>query len=117
MPEPAHAPAQREMLTEDAHRLILRLCAPSVLAMLTSSLGTLFDALLVSRSGAAATAAVGVSFPLLTALQAIGFTLGMGAGSFMSRSLGRGDARAAQQAASCALVAALSDSRAPFCAG
>ena len=107
MAQPARAPARREMLTEDTHRLILRLCAPSVLAMLASSLGTLFDALLVSRSGPAATAAVGVSFPLLTALQAIGFTLGMGAGSFMSRSLGRGDARAARQAASCALIAAL----------
>ena len=107
MAQPAHAPAQREMLTEDAHRLILRLCAPSVLAMLSSSLGTLLDALFISRSGAAMTAAVGVSFPLLAALQAIGFTLGMGAGSFMSRSLGRGDAQAARQAASCALVAAL----------
>ena len=107
MTQPAHAPARREMLEEDAPRLILRLCAPSVLAMLASSLGALFDALLVSRSGAAMTAAVGVSFPLLAALQAIGFTLGMGAGSFISRSLGRGDAQAARQAASCALIAAL----------
>ena len=86
------------MLTGDVRPLVLRLCAPSVLAMLSSSVGTLLDALFVGGAGASATAAVGLSFPLLTMLQAVGFTLGIGAGSAMSRSLGGGDRESARRA-------------------
>ena len=103
----ASAAAHNPLLKEDVRPLILHLCAPSVLAMLAPSLGVLADALMVSGFGAAATAAVGLSFPLVALLQAVGFTLGMGAGSFTSRSLGGGDAEAARRAASSALAAAL----------
>lgn len=75
--------------------------------MLASSLGTLVDALLLSRGSTQLSAAVSVSYSLLTLIQALGFTLGMGAGSFVSRSLGRGDKPAAYAAASTAFFIAL----------
>ena len=86
---------------------VLRIALPGMLAMLASSLCALLDALLLGQHNAAAAAAVSVGFPLLTMIQTIGFTLGMGAGSVVSRSLGAGDRAAACQASSCALGLAL----------
>jgi len=93
------------LLTAPVKPLILRIAFPSMLAMLASALGALLDALLLGRCGAQAAAAV--SLPLLTAIQTLGFTLGMGAGSFVSRCLGTGDHRAARTAASTAFFCAL----------
>lgn len=101
------------MLVQPVPALILKTALPSMLAMIASSLSALFDALLLSRLGTQVTAAVSVGFPLLTMIQAVGFTFGMGAGSFVSRSLGSGDKESALRAAStalygaCALCAAL----------
>lgn len=93
------------LLTAPVRPLILRLALPSVIAMVASSLGALLDALLLCRSGAQAAAAV--SLPLLTAIQTLGFTLGMGSGSFVSRCLGTGDHQAARTSASTAFFCAL----------
>lgn len=96
-----------DLLAGSVAPLILRIAMPSMAAMLASSLCTLADALLLSRGSTPLSAAVSVSFSLLTLIQALGFTLGMGAGSFVSRSLGRGDNPAAYAAASTAFFAAL----------
>lgn len=96
-----------DLLAGPVSPLILRIALPSMAGMLASSLGTLVDALLLSRGSTRLSAAVSVSFSLLTLIQALGFTLGMGAGSFVSRSLGRGDKPAAYAAASTAFYAAL----------
>ena len=96
-----------DLLAGPVAPLILRIAMPSMAAMLASSLCTLADALLLSRGSTQLSAAVSVSFSLLTLIQALGFTLGMGAGSFVSRSLGRGDKPAAYAAASTAFFAAL----------
>lgn len=97
------SPNRKQMLSDDVRTLTLRIAAPSMIAMIATSVCSLFDALLLSRLGTEITAAVGLSFSLLTMIQAIGFTLGMGAGSFVSRSLGRGEREEAQRAASTAL--------------
>ncbi len=52
---------------------------------------SLADSFFVSRLGDRAGAAVGVCFSVLVLLQAVGYTLGMGGGSLLSRALGRGD--------------------------
>ena len=96
-----------DLLAGSVAPLILRIAMPSMAAMLASSLCTLADALLLSRGSTPLSAAVSVSFSLLTLIQALGFTLGMGAGSFVSRSLGRGDKPSAYAAASTAFFAAL----------
>ena len=97
-----------QLLTAPVRPLILRIALPSMIAMVASALSALLDALLLGRLGAQLTAAASVSFPLLSCIQTLGFTLGMGAGSFVSRCLGSGNPRAAQTAASTALFLALS---------
>ena len=96
-----------DLLAGSVAPLILRIAMPSMAAMLASSLCTLADALLLSRGSTPLSAAVSVSFSLLTLIQTLGFTLGMGAGSFVSRSLGRGDKPSAYAVASTAFFAAL----------
>lgn len=102
--QPANTP---DMLTGDVRAITLKTAMPSLGAMLATGLSTLLDALLLARLGSGVTAAVGVSFPLITLFQTIGFTLGMGAGSFSSRSLGSGETDAPRRAASGALFLAL----------
>lgn len=107
----ADSDASGRLLSGDVRRLTLRLSLPSLAAMLASGLATLLDALFLSRSGKEVAAAVGLCFPLVTIIQTIGFTLGMGAGSFVSRALGSGGSSggddAAQAVASAALYGAL----------
>ncbi|MBR3794937.1 MAG: polysaccharide biosynthesis C-terminal domain-containing protein [Clostridia bacterium] len=87
--------------------LILRIAMPNMIAMVASGLCAFLDALLLGAGDARLSAAVSVSFSLLTLIQTLGFTLGMGAGSFVSRSLGRGDKPSAYAAASTAFFCAL----------
>ncbi len=98
---------RRKMLTQDVRGLTLRIAAPSLAALLASSLGSLLDALVLSRGNTQLSAAVSVSFSIQTMIQTIGFTLGMGAGSFVSSSLGRGEEKEARQVSSTALATAL----------
>lgn len=95
------------MLTGDVRALTLRIALPSLAALLSSSLCTLLEALVLSRNNTQLSAAVGVSFSILTLIQTIGFTLGMGASTFVSRSLGSGETDGACRAASTALAIAL----------
>lgn len=98
---------QPDLLTAPVKPLILRIALPSMLAMIASSLCTVLDALLLSRFGAQHAAAAAVSFPLLSWIQTLGFTLGMGAGSFLSRCLGTNNPDAARTAASTAFFCAI----------
>lgn len=100
-------PAQIPMLYEDERSLILRNALPSMAAMIASSFCALLDGLLLGRLGAQTSAAVSVSLSILMLIQTIGFTLGMGAGSFISRSLGGKQPEAALRAASTAFYLAL----------
>lgn len=102
MPAQAH-----DLLTEDVRALTLRLAMPGLLAMTATGTGTLLDALILSRMGAAQTAAAAVGFPLLTLFQTIGFTLGMGAGCTASQSIGRGDEQMPRRVSALALLLAL----------
>ncbi len=100
-------PDRHTLLTGDVRALTLRLCAPSFFAMLATGGCTLLDALYVSRADASVSAAVSIGFPLLTLIQTVGFTLGMGAGSHVSRSLGQNEQESAQQVAVTALLFAV----------
>lgn len=105
----------QNQLSASSARAALRLALPGMLAMLASSLCALLDALLLGRNDASAAAAVSACLPVLTVIQTIGFTLGTGAGSHISRSLGSGDSRSAAQAAQAAFWLALMLS-VPLCA-
>ena len=101
------APKSERMLAAPLAPLILRTALPSMGAMLASGVCALADALLLRRLGQDAAAAVSLSFPLLSLIQTIGFTLGTGGGNFVSRSLGAGDKESALRAASTAFFGAL----------
>ena len=93
----------------------LRLGLPGMGATLASSLCALLDALLLGKSSAPQAAAVSACLPVLMVIQTIGFTLGTGAGSHVSRSLGGGNKASAAQAAQAALRLSLLASI-PLCA-
>jgi len=95
------------LLTAPVKPLILKTALPSMLATVASALSALLDALLLARFGTQSTAAAAVSFPLLACIQTLGFTLGMGAGSFVSRCIGDGQSDAAHTAASTAFFLVL----------
>ncbi|MCQ2580088.1 MAG: MATE family efflux transporter [Treponemataceae bacterium] len=87
--------------------LIVSLAVPTVITMLITSIYNMADTFFVSQIGTSASAAVGVVFSLMAIIQAIGFTLGMGAASIISRLLGVRDIENASKTASTAFFAAI----------
>ncbi len=87
--------------------LIISLAIPTILSMLTTALYNTADTYFVSQLGTSASGAVGVVFCLMAIFQATGFTLGMGAGSVISRRLGGGDAASASAYGSASFFSAL----------
>ncbi len=69
-------------------KLILKLAVPTIISMLVTSLYNMADTYFVSHISTEASAAVGVTYSIMAMIQAIGFTLGMGSGTFVSRLLG-----------------------------
>ncbi len=68
--------------------LIIKLAVPTVISMLVTSLYNMADTFFVSQLGKSASGAVGIVFSLMAIIQAIGFTLGQGAGNVIARFLG-----------------------------
>ncbi len=82
-------------------KLIIGLGIPTTLSMMVTSLYNLADTYFVSRLGNdSVTAAVGNLLALMSIIQAIGFTFGMGCGSIISRLLGKRDRAGADRVAS-----------------
>lgn len=78
-----------KMTTGPVSRLILSLAVPTIISMLVTSVYNMADTYFVSKLGTSATGAVGIVFSLMAMVQAVGFSLGMGAGSNISRLLGK----------------------------
>lgn len=95
------------MRAEKPARLILSLALPTTLSLLISAGCGILDAWLLSRLGTAASGAAGIAFSILSLIQAIGYTLGTGAGSEIARALGAGDQTGAELAATMAFALAL----------
>ncbi len=76
------------MMDTPINRLIPRLAVPTIISMLITSIYNMADTFFVSQLSTSASGAVGVNFSLMAMIQAIGFTLGMGSGNYMSRMLG-----------------------------
>ena len=82
------AQQHHRMTTQPIWKIVCRLAVPTVISMLVTSIYNMADTYFVSRLGTSATGAVGVVFSFMAIIQAIGFTLGMGAGNVVSRLLG-----------------------------
>ena len=98
---------EQRMETETVHRVILSLAAPTVLSMLVISAYSIVDTFFVTRLGSRATGAVGITFALVAWIQAAGYTVGMGAGSLVSRLLGKKEKEQAEQIANSAIMSGL----------
>lgn len=100
--------AQHQKMTETTiAKLVLTLAVPTIISMLVTSIYNVADAYFVSKLGTSATGAIGIVFSLMAVIQAIGFTVGMGAGSTISRLLGKKEEEQAQKIASSAFCASV----------
>lgn len=87
--------------------LIGRLAVPTIISMLITSFYNMADTFFVGRISTSATAAVGLSFPIMAIIQALGFFCGHGSGNSMSRRLGSKDSETAKQLAATGFFSAL----------
>lgn len=106
-----HAMSQDEkykMMTESPiPPLIGKLAVPTIISMLITSFYNMADTFFVGRLGTSATAAVGVVFPVMAVIQALGFFCGHGSGNSISRKLGSREAKTAEQLAATGFFGAL----------
>lgn len=90
-------------------KLITFLAIPTVISMLITALYNFGDTYFITMlKNDSITAAVNVVFPLMTIIQAIGFMIGMGAGSIIARLLGKHLVNEANKVANSALFSAIS---------
>lgn len=116
--------SDRKVLSEEEHTLraeaqfhrmtgrpipgtILKMGVPTIISMLVMSLYNMVDTYFVGKISTSATGAVGIVFPMMIILQAVGMTIGMGAGSTISRLLGQKRADEASTFLSTAFVLSL----------
>ena len=76
----------KKMTETPIPKLILGLAAPTILGMLITSIYNLADTFFVGQISTSASGAVGIVSSLMAIIQALGFTLGHGSGTIISRS-------------------------------
>ena len=96
-----------KMINTPVKKLVLTLGIPTTISMLVTSIYNIADTYFVSNIGGGAAGAVGVVFPLMAIVQAIGFTFGMGASSMISSKLGEKKDKDAQKLGSSAFYVAI----------
>lgn len=97
-----------EKMTETpVGRLTVSLAIPTVISMLVTAIYNAADTYFVTMIGTSASGAVGVVFTIMTIIQAVGFTLGMGSGTWISMLLGAKDENQASKVASTGFYSAL----------
>lgn len=88
-------------------KALLAMGIPTMVGMLINSLYNLVDAYFVGNLGESQMGAISVVFPLGQLIVGLGLLFGNGAGSYISRLLGRGEKDTANKAASTALFSSL----------
>ncbi|MDR2103085.1 MAG: MATE family efflux transporter [Treponema sp.] len=95
------------MTTAPVERLVCGLAGPSIVINLISGLYNMADTYFVSSLGTSAAAAVGIAYPLMSIIQALGFFFGQGSGNFISRALGAQRTEQARKMAATGFFSAL----------
>lgn len=101
------ADQRKKMLETPVPRLICTLSVPTIISMLVTAIYNTADTYFVSQINNSASGAVGIVFSIMTFIQAVGFTVGVGAGSIASRLLGQNKHEEASIYASSAIFTAL----------
>lgn len=81
-------------------KLIVKLAIPTIISMLVTGIYNTADTFFVGKISTQATAAVGLVFSVMAIIQALGFFCGHGSGNYLSRMLGAGNHREADEMAS-----------------
>ncbi len=105
--ENREAAQYKKMIETPVWKLISTLAVPTIISMLITGIYNMADTYFVSKLGTEASAAVGIMFPVMSIIQAFGFTLGMGSASLISRRLGERKERDASIIASTAFFTAI----------
>ena len=95
------------MTMDPVSRLIPSLAIPTIISMMITALYNMADTFFVGKINTSATGAVGIVFPLMTIIQIVGMTLGVGSGSYVARLLGTKNAERAGKSTSTAFFLAL----------
>lgn len=95
------------LTTAPVHKVVLVMALPAVVSMLVTSFYNVVTTFYVGQINTAATAAVGIVFPVMSVIQAIGMTFGQGSGNYMSRELGARRIDNARRMASTSFVLSL----------
>jgi len=93
-----------QMTTQPVGKLVLSMAVPNIVAMLVTSIYNIVNTYFVSRVSISASAAVGIVFPLFFIIQAVSMTFAIGGGSYIARSLGRGDVDTANRTFSTSFI-------------
>lgn len=100
--------AQFKKMTETPiGRIIMKMAVPTIVSMVVTSVYNIGDTYFVSQLGTSASGAVGTVFPMQAVIQAVGFMLGMGSGSQISRLLGEHKLEESERIAVSSLVASI----------
>ena len=78
-------------------KLIATLAVPTIISMLVTGIYNSADTFFVGRISTQATAAVGLVFSVMAIIQAFGFFCGQGSGTYLSRMMGAGDMKRANE--------------------
>ena len=105
--EQLKAERYKRMVETPVPRLITELSVPTIISMLVTAFYNSADTFFVGRISTQATAAVGLVFSVMAIIQALGFFCGHGSGNYLSRMLGAGKPKEANEMASTGFALAL----------
>lgn len=86
------------------HKVIFVMAVPTIISMLSTSMYNLVDTYFVGSINTQSVAAVGVSFAMMSLIQAVGFFFGHGSGNYVSRRLGAKEYELAEKMAATGFV-------------
>lgn len=96
-----------EMTQTPVEKLIVKLAIPSIISMMVTTIYNMADTFFIGMISTSASGAVGIAFSMMSIIQALGFFFGQGAGSGISRALGKQDSRNAEELASVGFFSAI----------
>lgn len=105
--QPRHRDNYEFLTQAPVSRVILTMALPTIVSMLVTCFYVIVDTYFVGQLNTQSTAAVGIVFPLMSLIQAIGSFFGHGSGAYMSRELGARHTDKASSMATTGLVYAL----------
>ena len=97
----------QKMTQTPVGKLITTLSIPTIISMLVTAIYNMADTFFVSKLGTSASGAVGIVFSVMAIIQAIGFTFGMGSGSWISRLLGAKEEERSKEVAATGFYSAI----------